>query len=205
MVPENIVSLSWGKAVKLCYELAMRVHESGYRPDAIIAVLRGGVLPALIISDVLGVDEFYAVRARHWGIGEELYREPIVEQLPQGRIRGKKILIVDEVADTGKTLAAVVEELRRAGAAEIRSAVLHVKPTTAHRPDYYAVRLREWVWVFYPWSLIETIYSLAQAEDGNLLESAESLAKAIAKEKPSLKVLVAGIINYSRRRRSWAS
>jgi len=202
VVPEKIVSLSWSEAVRLCYGLAVRVHESRYVPDAIVAVLRGGVLPALIISDVLGVDEFYAVRARHWGIGEELYPEPIIEQLPQGRGEGRRLLVVDEVADTGKTLAAVVRELRRAGAAEVRSAVLHVKPTATHEPDYYAVRLREWAWVFYPWSLIETIYSLARAEEGDLLERAESIAKTITKERLLPEVLAAGVTNYSRRGRT---
>ncbi len=41
-MPERILSLTWEEAVKLCYELAMRVHESGYVPDAVVAVLRGG-------------------------------------------------------------------------------------------------------------------------------------------------------------------
>lgn len=201
MVPEKIFSLSWGEAVRLCYDLAMRVHESGYMPDAIVAVLRGGVLPALIISDVLGVDEFYAVRARHWRIGEELYPEPIIEQLPQGKVEGRRLLVVDEVVDTGKTLAAVVKELRRAGAEVVRSAVLHVKPAAAYEPNYYAVRLREWVWIFYPWSLIETIYSLAREEEGDLLERAKSMAWAITKERPLPEVLAAGITNYIMRER----
>ncbi len=202
MIQEKMISLSWGGAIGLCYDLAMKVHSSGYRPDTIVAVLRGGVLPALIISDVLGVDEFYAVRARHWRIGEELYPNPIIEQLPQGRVEDRRLLVVDKVVDTGKTLAAVVRELRRAGNAEVRSAVLHVKPTATHEPDYYAVRLREWVWIFYPWSLIETIYSLAQTEDSDLLERAESIAKEITKERPHPKVIAAGITNYSRRGRS---
>ncbi|RLG82866.1 MAG: phosphoribosyltransferase, partial [Thermoprotei archaeon] len=100
----EVVYVSWDEAVELCYKLAMEIASSGFRPDAIVAVLRGGVVPALIVSDVLGVDRFYAVRARHWGIAEEVYETPLVEQLPQGKLEGARVLVVDEVADTGKTL-----------------------------------------------------------------------------------------------------
>lgn len=198
-MPEKILSLSWGEAIELCYELAMRIHRSGYVPDAIVAVLRGGILPALIVSDVLGVNEFHAVRARHWGIGEEIYPEPLIEQLPRDAVFGKRLLVVDEVVDTGKTLAAVVRELEEAGAREVRSGVLHVKPSTIFEPDYYVVRLPEWAWVFYPWSLVETLYSLAAAGDEGgeeVVNRAESLAKSLLKGDAPLDVLSAGIRAY---------
>lgn len=145
-------------------------------PDAIVAVLRGGVVPALVLSDVLGADEFYAIRVKHWGIARELYSVPLVEQLPQGRIEGKSVLLVDEVADTGKTLARAIEELMKLGAAEVKTAVLHLKPTSTVAPDYYAVKLDEWAWIFYPWSLAETLLSLAVRELGEAT-SAESIAR----------------------------
>ncbi len=143
--------------------------------------------------------EFYAVRAKHWGIGEEAYPEPIIEQLPQGVVSGRRLLVVDEVADTGKTLAAVVRELERAGAAEVRSAVLHVKPSTEFMPDYYVVRLREWAWIFYPWSLVETVFSLASAGGSGgdaVAERAVELARSLVRDDVPEDVLLTGLRAY---------
>ncbi|RLG77542.1 MAG: phosphoribosyltransferase [Thermoprotei archaeon] len=173
----EVLYISWDKAIEMCYRLALDIASSGYKPDAIVAVLRGGVVPALIVSDVLGVDTFYAVRAKHWGIAEEVYKAPLVEQLPQGRLEGKKVLVVDEVADTGKTLNCVIEELRKLGALEVRSAVLHLKPSSIRIPDYYVEKLSRWTWIFYPWSLVETLYALAHRELGEKASKEELLKK----------------------------
>ncbi|MEM1927287.1 MAG: phosphoribosyltransferase [Acidilobaceae archaeon] len=180
----EVVYLSWSDVVDYCYRLALRVAESGFKPDALVAVLRGGVLPALVISDVLNVPEFYAVRVKHWGVARELYEKPRIEQPPPEAVRGKKVLIVDEVADTGKTLAEVAEAVKAMGAQEVRTAVIHLKSSSFYTPDYYVERLERWVWIFYPWSLVETLYALALRELGEssrepsrLLEKIEEIAE----------------------------
>jgi len=169
--------VTWGEAIKLCYKLAKEVVDSGYKPDVIVSIMRGGVVPALIVSDILNVDSFYALRVKHWGIAEEVYSVPVVEQLPQGKIEGKKVLVVDEVADTGKTLDVAVKELLKLGPAEVRSAVLHLKPNSVIIPDYFAERLNRWVWIFYPWSIVETLVALAYRELGSRKVSEEELLK----------------------------
>lgn len=198
----EVVYVSWDEAVELCYRLAMKIASSGFRPDAIVAVLRGGVVPALIVSDVLGVDRFYAVRARHWGIAEEVYETPLVEQLPQGKLEGARVLVVDEVADTGKTLRQVVEEVEKLGPAEVRSAVLHLKPSSVYTPDYYVEKLGRWVWIFYPWSLVETLYALAHRELGpgatreQIVRKVEELAAKLGVKGYRRDVLEIGIRFY---------
>lgn len=169
--------VTWGEAIRLCYKLAKEVVDSGYKPDVIVSIMRGGVVPALIVSDILNVDSFYALRVKHWGIAEEVYSVPVVEQLPQGKIEGKKVLVVDEVADTGKTLDVAVKELLKLGPAEVRSAVLHLKPNSVIIPDYFAERLNRWVWIFYPWSIVETLVALAYRELGSRKVSEEELLK----------------------------
>lgn len=169
--------VTWGEAIRLCYKLAKEVVDSGYKPDVIVSIMRGGVVPALIVSDILNVDSFYALRVKHWGIAEEVYSVPVVEQLPQGKIEGKKVLVVDEVADTGKTLDVAVKELLKLGPAEVRSAVLHLKPNSVIIPDYFAERLDRWVWIFYPWSIVETLVALAYRELGSRKVSEEELLK----------------------------
>ncbi len=187
----EVAYVTWSKAVRLCYRLARMVADSGYDPDVIVAVMRGGVVPALVISDVLNVESFYAIRVKHWGIAEEAYPTPVVEQLPQGRIDGRRVLLVDEVADTGKTLEVAIRELSKLGPREVRTAVLHLKPTSSVMPDFYAERLDRWAWIFYPWSLAETLVALALREHGGgglaeeqLLERALALARRLGVRAP---------------------
>ncbi|MCS7099670.1 MAG: phosphoribosyltransferase, partial [Sulfolobales archaeon] len=160
----EVVYVTWRKAIQLCYGLARRIDSSGYRPDVVVSIMRGGVVPALIISDVLNVDSFYAVRVKHWGIAEELHPTPLIEQLPQGRVEGKRVILVDEIADTGKTLEIATRELLKLSPREVRTAVLHLKPTSVVVPDYYIEKLEKWVWIFYPWSLAETLIALSARE-----------------------------------------
>lgn len=183
----EVIYLSWSEVIGHCYELALSIARSGFRPDVIIAVLRGGVVPALVISDVLNVSEFYAVRAKHWGIAEEVYEKPLLEQLPPDAVRNRKVLVVDEVADTGKTLAEVVRALKSMGVLEVRTAVIHLKSSSIYVPDYYVERLERWVWIFYPWSLVETLYAFAVRELGSeardlkkLLDKVEEIAERLS-------------------------
>jgi hypoxanthine phosphoribosyltransferase len=162
----EVLYISWKDVIELCYKLAKDIAQSDFEPDSIVAVLRGGVVPALLLSDILGIEEFYAIRVKHWGIAEEVYVTPIVDQLPQRKLQGVKVLIVDEVADTGKTLTKAVDELKKLGASEVKTAVLHLKSSSTLIPDYYAVKLEKWVWIFYPWSLAETLFALAYRELG---------------------------------------
>ncbi len=195
----KIKRISWREAVELCYKLASRIAESDYRPDAVVVVLRGGLLPALIISDYLGIEDFYAIRVRHWGIGGEVYREPVIEWV-SGDFIDKKLLIVDEVVDTGKTLHRVVEELYHRGAAVVKTAVLHVKPTTIYVPDYYVEKLDEWIWIFYPWSLIETLYNLATSRGNNVWDGVEEVIEEIGLRDIPVKYIRRGIMNYLSRK-----
>lgn len=173
----EVVYVSWREVVDLCYKLAEDIINSGFEPDVIVAVLRGGVVPALLLSDILGVNEFYAIRIKHWGIAEEVCTVPIVEQLPQKKLQGVKVLIVDEVADTGKTLIKAVEEIKKLNTLEVKTAVLHLKPSSVLVPDYYVLKLNKWVWIFYPWSLVETLFALAYKELGESADKAKILGK----------------------------
>lgn len=202
----EIIYVSWREVVDLCYKIALDIANSGYEPNVIVAVLRGGVVPALILSDILGVEEFYAVRMKHWGIAKEVYTIPLVEQLPQKKLQGSKVLLVDEVADTGKTMVKALEELKKLGAEEIRSAVLHLKSSSIIIPDYYAVKLEKWVWIFYPWSLAETLLSLAFREINSnvskehLISKIEQLASSLEVEHYRREIIESALKFYLKKK-----
>ncbi len=152
----RILRISWEKAVELSQGLANRVKASGYLPDLIIAVSRGGLVPARIISDVLGIDDIIAIMIKYWGAARRRHDRPLIYHgVEPSIVRGRRVLIVDEVSDTGKTLETAVSFVSMAGPMDVKTAVLHLKSTSSFVPDFYMERLEDWVWISYPWSTCE--------------------------------------------------
>ncbi|MCD6324612.1 MAG: phosphoribosyltransferase [Desulfurococcales archaeon] len=166
----------------MCYSLAESVMDSGKDFDAIVTISRGGLIPARIVSDVLGIDEFYTVRSKFWGIGGRIAPEPLVKMYEGVDVKGRDVLVVDEVVDTGATMAKVVRLLRGLGAKNIRTAVLHYKSTSSFIPNYFVEKVDHWVWIFYPWSFSETLYELSRRRGGELHESAKALLRELGVE-----------------------
>jgi hypoxanthine phosphoribosyltransferase len=63
----EVIYVPWSKAIEYCYKLASILLDAGEDPDTIVAVSRGGLVPARIVSDVLGVDDLVVLRSRFWG------------------------------------------------------------------------------------------------------------------------------------------
>ncbi len=121
--------------------------------DNIMVVTRGGMVPACLISEKTNIRNILVAAVMFYN-GEERQKEPIFLQFPQDtQVHNRKILVVDDVWDTGNTVMAVRERLERAGAnAEV--AVLHFKPKNSHfppteKPNYFAEETD--AWIVYPW------------------------------------------------------
>lgn len=150
--------ITWPEAIEMSERLAKRIMDSGFKPDVILAVSRGGLVPARIISDVLDVDNIVASAVKYWALAERRSERPILYHgVEPGVVSGKRVLIVDEVADTGATLKLMVDLLNVMGVSEAKTAVLHFKSTSKFTPDYYVERVEEWVWISYPWSRWEDL------------------------------------------------
>ncbi len=156
----KLIVLTWEDAIKLSYKLAKMIAESGEAFDTAIGISRGGLVPARIVSDYLGIDDLQIIRARLWGIGARRLNEVEVSLTENLRVKGRKVLIIDEVVDTGKTMRKIISLMYELGASQVKAAVLHYKATSTLQPDYYAEKLSQWGWIVYPWSLFETIREL---------------------------------------------
>ncbi len=174
----KVIYIPWSTAIRHCYELAVKVAESSYEPQVIIAVSRGGLIPARIVSDVLGVYELYAIRSTLYMHGRIIGGKPLISaHLPAELVEGKRVLVVDEVVDTGATMVSILGYLRKLNPLELRTAAIHYKSSTStYRPDYYVVELKEWKWIYYPWSLVETMQDILA---GNRELSVEDVVKAL--------------------------
>jgi len=175
----EIIYVPWSKAIEYCYRLASMILDDGVEFDSIIAVSRGGLIPARIVSDVLGVDELIVIRSRLWGTGTRVSNEPETFFHEEINLGNKRVLIVDEVVDTGATLTKLTKIVRDLSALSIKTAVLHYKKTSSIIPDYYVEKVENWAWIYYPWSLSETLYALAKNRGGDLFGNAVSILKEV--------------------------
>ncbi|WP_448852685.1 phosphoribosyltransferase [Corynebacterium sp. 335C] len=132
-------------------ELAQQIVDSGYEPEIIIAVARGGLLPAGALSYSMGVKLSDAINVEFYTDVHETLPDPVLLEplLDVDSIDNRRLLVVDDVADSGRTLHLVLELLAKHGA-EVRSAVLYAKSASVISPDYVWKRTDEWI--VFPWS-----------------------------------------------------
>lgn len=143
--------LTWETFGTATDELATRIHASGFSPEVLIAVARGGMIPGGALTYSLGVKLTDAINVEFYTDVEETLPDPVLlaPMLDTDSIRGRRILVVDDVADSGRTLALVLKLLRGFGA-EVRSAVLYAKPSTVVHPDFVWKQTDRWI--VFPWS-----------------------------------------------------
>ncbi|KIQ16974.1 phosphoribosyltransferase [Rhodococcus sp. MEB064] len=144
-------TMTWDLFGTASRELTRTVVDSGFRPDIVIAVARGGLIPAGALSYAMGVKAAGTLNVEFYTEVEETLPDPVVlaPLLDTDAIVGKKLLVVDDVADSGRTLSLVVGLLNE-HAAEVKSAVVYTKPRTIITPDF---SWRETdLWIEFPWS-----------------------------------------------------
>ncbi|MHA1137171.1 MAG: phosphoribosyltransferase [Candidatus Thorarchaeota archaeon] len=150
--------LSWRDVYNLTLQLSERIVSSGFVPDIIVGIARGGWIPARILSDVLYTTSLENIRIEYYTDVGVRGKSPRITQPLSGSLEGKSILLVDEVADTGDSLHHAIEHVKNLGVDEQRSAVLHLKPTSRVVPDYHMVTTSSWT--VYPWENRESIIAL---------------------------------------------
>lgn len=143
--------LTWDRFGEFSRELAARIADGDFFPDIIIAVARGGLLPAGALAYSLGVKLSDAINVEFYTDVHETLPDPVLlaPLLDTEALRDKRLLVVDDVADSGRTLSLVLGLLRR-HCADVRSAVIYAKPTSEVDPDFVWRRTDDWI--VFPWS-----------------------------------------------------
>lgn len=156
----RLLHLSWEDVQKLTEEVAEKVRRSGFTPDVIVAVSRGGFDPARILCDQLGIMRLASVQIEYYTGVSQTGRAPRVIYPLNAEVPGLRVLVVDDVSDTGTSLKVAMDHVAVLGASEVRVATLHTKPWTTFRPDYSATEVD--AWIVYPWEPIESMASIAE-------------------------------------------
>jgi hypoxanthine phosphoribosyltransferase len=162
-IPEKIkcTVTNWDYIYNLCRDLSLTVVASGYEPDVIVALARGGWFAGRMICDFLGISDLVSLKVEHYvgtaQLGDEcIVRYPLAAEM----IKGKQALIVDDIADTGKSLQHASVYVKDLKPADCKTSVLQLLFTSEITPDYYAEFLEDWTWVVYPWNFIEDMIDL---------------------------------------------
>jgi len=156
----KFITLTWDKLYWQIVRLAEKVEKSGYKPDIIVGIARGGWVVARIMSDLLDNPNVASIRVEFYRSVAETKEKPTITQPVSTDVRGKRVLLVDDVADTGESILCALEHLKEKGAKEVKVAVVHKKPWSKFEPDYY-VELVD-AWIIYPHEYKETIRELTK-------------------------------------------
>jgi hypoxanthine phosphoribosyltransferase len=153
---DDKIHLSWDATSDLSLKLADLIKQSSQSFDYMVVVPRGGYFVANIVARELNIEPTQLLHAcvgsYDAGAGNQRAELAVGEMPATEKVSGKKLLIIDEVCDSGETLAFVVDYLKQAGATDIKSGVLHYKPANSrsgYAPDW---AVEETVsWIVYPW------------------------------------------------------
>ncbi|AEG82442.1 MULTISPECIES: phosphoribosyltransferase [Corynebacterium] len=148
---ENKEVLTWDGFGNANRELAQQIVDDGYDPEIIVAVARGGLVPAGALSYSMGVKLSDAINVEFYTDVNETLPDPVLLEplLDTNSIKGRRVLVVDDVADSGRTLQLVLKLLESHGA-EVRSAVIYAKSRSVVSPTYVWKHTDEWI--VFPWS-----------------------------------------------------
>lgn len=155
----NTKKVGWKDVERWSRIVSEKIMRSGWNPDVIIAISRGGFVPARIICDRLVVGELVSLQVSHWPSAAQVAKEAGVRYPLKCDLNRKKALIVDDIADTGESIIISKDHIwTSCKPDELKVATLQwISACSKIRPDYYAEEVKEWVWYQYPWTRLEDI------------------------------------------------
>lgn len=143
--------LTWERFGVATRDLAVAVHADGFRPDLVFSIARGGLFVAGALGYALDVKGVHVMNVEFYtGVDERLPEPVVLPPIPvPADLAGFRVLVADDVADTGGTIE-LVKDYCAQHAAEVRCAVIFQKPASTVQCDYvWRVTDR---WIDFPWS-----------------------------------------------------
>lgn len=167
-----------------CFRLAHKISSKGLSFDIVIAIARGGFPPARFLCDFLNIEILHSLQVSHYSSGAQKKEKAYILSEDTGDIKDKRILLVDDVNDTGMSLRAAYDSLEKAE--KVSTAVMHEKETTGFRAAFAGEGLEEWKWLIYPWAVTEDL--LEFLDKGDMLDAEPGRARRFLKDKYDLHI-----------------
>jgi len=154
--------ISWSEVQRLCLRLATLIRDSNYQPDIVVAIARGGFVPARLLCDYLDIMALTSIKIEHYLAGSTKQEQAVIRYPLCIAIENQRVLLVDDVNDSGDTLDVAMQHLLSFQPREVRIAVMHNKTSTHFNVDYQAKTIIKWRWLIYPWAMVEDISDFIQ-------------------------------------------
>jgi hypoxanthine phosphoribosyltransferase len=152
--------IGWEGFYRLARKLTQVIRASGFAPELMVAISRGGLVPARVLADQLNLFDLATLKIEHYQAMHKQTSARVRYPLTAD-VEGRRVLLVDDVSDTGDSLQLATDHLLERGRpALLRSAVLHHKRVSSYQPDYFAETVVEWRWIIYPWAVVEDLSGL---------------------------------------------
>jgi hypoxanthine phosphoribosyltransferase len=161
--------MSWELFDELSQKVASNIIESRFHPDIIVGLARGGWVLSRVLCDHLGVKDLLSLKVEHWGITATPDGKAQIKYPFKIDLTGKKILIVDDITDTGESMIVAINYIEELNPKEIKTAALRHIQGSKYTPDYYGDEIT-WRWVVFPWNYIEDMCNIIP----KIMEKSES-------------------------------
>jgi len=148
----KLTHLTWDDIEDCCRKLASAIKNSDFKPETIVGIQRGGCITAVLLSHLLNIENFCTIGIRSTksdDIRAQRIKPIIYDSFSLQLITGKKVLLADDITDTGETLIEAKKELLKYGPKEVKSATIICAPASNGKVDFYGKEVKPWV--VFPW------------------------------------------------------
>jgi len=139
------IAPSWDQLGHLCFKLGRQINQTGKHYDRIVVIAKGGLTWARVLADYINIPNIDSIKVKLYRGINKTFKKPEVLEPLRADIAGERILLFDDVADSGQTLGFVKELLNKDGAKEIDTAALFYKPGSKIVPDFFDHQTNAWI------------------------------------------------------------
>ncbi len=151
---------NWQETGKLTFKLAQKIIKDNYQADRLVVLAKGGWSWSRAIIDYLNIPQGSSLELKFYKNINQKNKSPVIVQSLPISVQDERILIFDDVADSGETLKTAKRYLQLCGAKEIKTATLFFKPWSVIQPDFWSAKTT--AWVIFPHEIREAVTLIGQ-------------------------------------------
>lgn len=170
--------MGWELFDKLAKNVAKKINESGFKPDFMVGLARGGWVLSRVLCDYIGVKDLVSLKVEHWGVTATPDGKAQIKYPFDIDLTGLNVLVVDDITDTGESMMIAEGYVKSKNPKSIKTAALRHIEGSKFTPDYYGDVIT-WRWVVFPWNFVEDMCNIVPkvSEDADNLEEVKKRLK----------------------------
>ena len=171
--------MSWELFDRLAKNVADKIKKSGFKPDFMVGLARGGWVLSRVLCDYIGVKDLVSLKVEHWGVTATPDGKAQIKYPFDIDLTGRNVLVVDDITDTGESMIVAEEYVQSKNPASIKTAALRHIDGSKFTPDFYGDVIT-WRWVVFPWNFVEDMCNIVPkvSEGVSSLEEVKRRLKA---------------------------